>query len=159
VDFKTHGWKKASDFFRVRDEAIAQLQLYAIAVREALHMDAHSAYVHFLAPKAPPDDLRKEGVSDEVRVDVSPKKIGEMKSRIQRTVGEIKQSIEKKRFALAGSETGHCERCDFRMFCPGYKKWDTSDKVTPRPPDPEVARELEMQLVEEELNARQEPKQ
>jgi DNA helicase-2/ATP-dependent DNA helicase PcrA len=159
VDFKTHGWKKVSDFFRVRDQAIAQLQLYAIAVREALHMDAHSAHVHFLAPKPPPDDLKKEGVSDEVRVDVSPKKIGEMKSRVQRTVGDIKRSIEKRHFALDGCKTGHCERCDFRQFCPGYKKWDTSDKVTPRPPDPEAARELEIQLVEEEVNARQESKQ
>src|SRR5258708_7195855 len=98
VDFKTHGWKKATDFFRSRDDAIAQLQLYAIAVREALHMEPHSAQVHFLCPKPPPDDLKKEGVTEDVRVDISQLRLAEMRSRVQGTVGEIKKSIEKKGF-------------------------------------------------------------
>jgi DNA helicase II / ATP-dependent DNA helicase PcrA len=153
VDFKTHGWKKASDFFRVRDEAAAQLQLYAVAVREALHMDAQSAYVHFLVPKPPPNDLKKEGVNEDVKVDITPAKVSEMKSRVQRTVGEIKQSIEKRRFELKGWTTGHCPRCDFKDFCPGYEKWKSTDKITPRPPLREAAREVEIQLIEEEIDA------
>jgi ATP-dependent DNA helicase UvrD/PcrA len=157
VDFKTHGWKRSSDFFRSRDEAIAQLQLYAIAVREALHMEPRFAQVHFLGPKPPPEDLKKEGVTEKVRVDISTQRLTEMKSRVQDTVGEIKKSIEKKHFDLNGSTTGHCPRCDFQSFCPGYRKWEATDKITPRPPSKEEARELEMQLIEEEVNARTKP--
>lgn len=158
IDFKTHGWKKATDFFRSRDDAVAQLQLYAIAVREALHMEPRSAQVHFLCPKPPPDDLKKEGVSEDVRVDISPQKLSEMRSRVQGTVGEIKQSIEDREFDLRGCKTGHCPRCDFKTFCPGYRKWDKTDKTTPRPPGLEEARELEIRLIEEEIDAGPESK-
>lgn len=154
VDFKTHGWKRASDFFRSRDEAIAQLQLYAIAAREALHMEPRMANVHFLGPNPPPEDLKKEGVTEEVRVDISVQRLTEMKLRVQDTVGEIKSSIEKKHFDLKGCKTGHCPRCDFQVFCPGYRQWEAIDKVTPRPLAKEDARESEMQLIEEEVNAR-----
>jgi DNA helicase-2/ATP-dependent DNA helicase PcrA len=157
VDFKTHGWKKASDFVRKRDEAIAQLQLYAIAVGQALHMDPRFAQVHFLSPRPPPEDLKKEGVTEEVHVDISTRRLNEMKSRVQDTVREIKGSIEKKHFDLKGCTTGQCERCDFLEFCPGYRMWKATDKITPRPPAKEEARELEMQLIEEELNARSKP--
>jgi len=153
VDFKTHGWKKATDFFRSRDDAIAQLQLYAIAVREALHMEPHSAQVHFLCPKPPPDDLKKEGVDEDVQVDISPRRLAEMRSQIQETVADIKKSIEGKEFDLKGCKTGHCPRCDFKAFCPGYRKWDKTDKITPRPPAAEEARELEIRLIEEEVDA------
>lgn len=154
VDFKTHGWKRASDFFRSRAEAVAQLQLYAIAVREALHMEPHSAQVHFLCPKPPPTDLKKEGVSEEVVVDISKPQLAEMKRRVQNTVGEIKQSIEQKRFDFKGCATGHCPRCDFRLFCPGYRKWEMTDRITPRPPEPGEAREIEIELIQEEVDAR-----
>jgi DNA helicase II / ATP-dependent DNA helicase PcrA len=154
VDFKAHGWKRASDFFRARNEAVAQLQLYAIAVREALHMEPRTAQVHFLTPKPPPADLKLEGVTEDVKVDISPQQLNRMRARIQSTVLEIKNSIEKRHFALKGCATGHCPRCDFRRFCPGFRTWEALDKVTPRPPAPEEARELEIQLIEEELNAR-----
>jgi DNA helicase-2/ATP-dependent DNA helicase PcrA len=157
VDFKTHGWKKATDFFRSRDDAIAQLQLYAIAVREALHMEPRCAQVHFLCPKSPPDDLKKEGVTEDVRVDISQQRLAEMRSRVQGTVAEIKQSIETKEFDLKGCNTGHCPRCDFKTFCPGYRRWDKTDKITPRPPAAEEARELEIRLIEEEIDAGPKP--
>lgn len=153
VDFKTHGWKHASEYFRSRDDATAQLQLYAIAVREALHMEPHSARVHFLGPRPPPEDLEKEGVLEDVDVDVSEEPLQGMRSRIQSTVSDIKASIEDKRFELKGCKTGHCPRCDFKEFCPGYRTWDKLDKVTPRPPDKTEAREIEIQLIEEEVDA------
>lgn len=153
VDFKTHGWKRPSDFFRSRDEAIAQLQLYAIAVREALHMEPRSAKVHFLGPNPPPDDLKKEGVSEEVSVDISKKQLTAMRIRVQETVGNIKKSIEKRNFELKGCSTGQCRNCDFNSFCPGYKKWKANDPITPRPPDKGERRELEIQLIEDEIDA------
>lgn len=156
VDFKTHGWKRASDFFRSRDDAITQLQLYAIAVRDALHMEPRSAQVHFLGPKPPPEDMKKEGVTEEVHVDISKKSLTEVKGRVQKTVTEIKKSIETKRFELNGCKTGHCERCDFNSFCPGYEKWKATDKITPRPPPKETSRELEIEFIEDEIDARPE---
>jgi DNA helicase-2/ATP-dependent DNA helicase PcrA len=157
VDFKTHSWKTASEFFRSRNEAVAQLQLYAIAAREALHMDPRSALVHFLSPKPPEEYLKREGATERVQVDISAPQLRGMKSRVQDTVGEIKKSIETKHFDLKGCTTGHCARCDFREFCPGYRMWKATDKITPRPPAREEARELEMQLIEEEVNARSKP--
>lgn len=153
VDFKTHGWRKASDFFRSRDEAIAQLRLYAIAVREALHMEPHSAQVHFLGPKEPPEDLRKEGIREKVEVDISEQQLTDTLTRVQNTVSEIKEDIRDKRFELRGCDSGHCPRCDFREFCPGYRRWNAQDRTTPRPPDIEESRELDIKLVEEETNA------
>ena len=153
IDFKTHGWKKASDFFRNRDDAIAQLRLYAIAVREALHMEPHSAQVHFLGPREPTEDLRKEGVREKVEIDISERRLSEMLSRVQGAVSEIKKGIEKKRFELKGCDSGHCPHCDFRSFCPGYRKWKAKDRTTPRPPDADASRELEISLIEEEIDA------
>ena len=157
VDFKTHGWKKASDFFRSSDEAIAQLRLYAIAVREALHMEPHSAHVHFLGPREPPEDLRKDGVSEKIEVDITPGQLSETLGHVQSTVRSIKDDIREKRFELKGCENGHCPRCDFRSFCPGYRQWEASDRTTPRPANPEESRELEIKRVEEETNARSKP--
>ncbi len=153
VDFKTHGWKKASDFFRSREEAVAQLRLYAIAVHEALHMEPHSAHVHFLVPKAPPEDLRKEGVKERVEIDISPERLSETRAKVQDTVSSIREDIRKKAFELRGCESGHCPRCDFRSFCPGYRKWEATDRTSPRPPDPEVGRELEIRQIAEDTDA------
>jgi len=157
VDFKTHGWKKASDYFRSREEAVAQLRLYAIAVRQALHMEPHSARVQFLTPKEPPDDLRKEGVQERVEVDISPERLSETLVQIQNTVGNIREDIREKKFELKGCESGHCPRCDFRSFCPGYRKWEAKDRTTPRPPDPEDSRELEIRQIAEETDAGSSP--
>ena len=153
VDFKTHGWKKASDYFRSRDEAVEQLRLYAIAVREALHMEPHSAHVHFLGPHAPPEDLQKEGVLEKIEVDVTDGQLSRTRNLVQTTVNDIKDGIREKRFELKGCKSGHCPRCDFRSFCPGYRQWEKADRTTPRPPDPEAARELEIRTIEEETHA------
>lgn len=153
VDFKTHGWKKASDFIRSRDEAAAQLRLYAVAVRQALHMDPHSAHVHFLVPKEPPDDLKREGVEERIEVDISPKQLSNTLKRVQKTVGDIRKDIREKTFELRGCKTGHCQRCDFRSFCPGYRRWEATDRTTPRPPNPEHSRENEILQVAEEADA------
>jgi hypothetical protein len=116
-------------------------------------MEPQSAQVHFLCPKPPPDDLKKEGVTEDVRVDISQQRLAEMRFRVQGTVVEIKHSIEKKEFDLKGCKTGHCPRCDFKTFCPGYRTWDQTDKITPRPPAVEEARKLEIRLIEEEIDA------
>ena len=153
VDFKTHGWKKASDFFRSRDDAAAQLRLYAIAVRQALHMEPRSAHVHFLVPKEPPPDLKGEGVEERIEVDISPEHLSDTLGRVQETVGSIRKDIRNKRFELKGCETGHCPRCDFRSFCPGYRRWEALDRTTPRPPKPEDSRENEIRLIAEDADA------
>jgi hypothetical protein len=116
-------------------------------------MEPHMARVHFLGPSPPPEDLKREGVSEDVDVDISKEHLEEMRGRIQNTVADIKASIEGKCFELKGCRTGHCPRCDFNEFCPGYRTWEKLDKVTPRPPSKKEVREIEIQVVEEEVNA------
>ena len=154
VDFKTHSWRKASDFFRNCEEATSQLQLYAIAVRKALHMEPYSAHVYFLGPEELDKDLQDEGVREKVVVDVGDDQLTKARARIQNTVTSIKENIQTKHFEQGGCKSGHCPNCDFRVFCPGYQKWDTEDRTTPRPPKPEEGRELEIRLIEEETDAR-----
>jgi len=154
VDFKTHSWRKTSDFSRDRQQAANQLRLYALAVQAALHMEPLSARVHFLGPKELPEDLKNEGVLEKVEVNIGKDQLDEALHRVRRTVGKIKDNIREQKFELKVHKEGHCQQCDFRLFCPGYQQWERIDQTTPRPLTPDEDRELEITLTEQETNAR-----
>ena len=154
VDFKTHRWAKAEDFFRKKDEVTDQLRNIRPSGRKALGFEkATTARAHFLSTKSPSEDLRQQGVQEMVEVDVSPDELKKIREKIRQTVVGIQDSIKAKRFELKGSETGHCPRCDFREICPGYKVWDKKDRTTPRPISKDEAREKEMLQIMEEVDA------
>jgi len=159
VDFKTHRWTKAEDFFRKSNEVTDQLRIYALAVRKALGFEATKARAHFLSTRAPSADLVQQGVQEMVEVDVSPKELEKIREKIRQTVTGIQDSIKVKHFELKGPDTGHCPRCDFLDICPGYKTWDKKDRTTPRPLPKDEARAEEMLHITDEINARETSKQ
>ena len=153
VDFKTHRWRDLESFLESKKSVESQLQLYALAVKKALGFDARTARAHFLSPKEPDADLRSQGVSDVVEVDVSPEQQVRIREKVSTAVSQITTSIASGSFGLAGCQSGHCPKCDFRTICPGFTRWLEADQVTPRPGTPDVRRAEEMRLVKEDVDA------
>ena len=152
VDFKTHNWSKKREAYESVKRAVEdQLRLYSVAAGQALNFDANDAKAHILSPKPPPDEMMKKGVTEVINVDVSELKKREILEKVSKTVAEIRETrIESKRFAFRGCESGACEDCDFRVICPGYKIWDKTDDITPRPPSLEEGWLSEVRIVEKE---------
>lgn len=153
VDFKAHRWSDDESFAIKKMEAEAQLRLYAVAVGKAWNLDAKEAFAHFLSPTPPSADLVQRGVQERVSVDVSQPARLSIQRKIGDTVSEIQQFAASRNFPMSGIQNGSCRRCDFRTFCPGFERWKEADKTTPRPPDPEAERQMEMSLVEMDVDA------
>lgn len=158
IDFKTHRWRDIEAFQRARHDVENQLRLYAIAARGALGLDVQRAQAHFLSPVSPSAELLKRGAKECIEVDISQLQQEVMSSGVSLAVQGIRESLSSQKFAFSGSRNGHCPRCDFRQFCPGFREWDTSDRVKPRPDAPEVDRESELRLIMEDLDAGEKPK-
>ena len=154
VDFKTHKWKSADTFFQRKHEVETQLRLYALAVGQSFAFDASKGLAHFLSPHAPSPELVHQGVEETIEVDVSETEQRRTRNLIKQAVDGIQTSLMSgTHFARKGPVSGHCENCDFRVICPGYKDWDRTNRTKPRPPSPENSREDELRLVEEEGDA------
>lgn len=153
VDFKAHKITKVEEFQKLRIAVERQLRLYAIGVRYAFPYEPASATAHIVAPNPPSPELIAQGVNDHIAVDVSTPERQRTLVEVRNTVAAIKQSIETQCFTRKGPETGYCQRCEFRLFCPGYKEWRARDRVSPAPPRPEEERESEVDIVMEEQGA------
>lgn len=143
VDFKTHRWEDAENFFRRVDEVTTQLRLYALAARAALDLAPQDSAAHFLSPNPPSRELRDQGVEERVTVDVSEELQEEVRSRVSSTVA----SIQDQQFPRRGAETGRCPECDFKMICPGFRQ-SAEEGQEPAPPD--AANESEIELIMDE---------
>ena len=153
VDFKTHHWGDVKDFLRRKEEVEAQLRLYSAAVGHSLGFESKEAYAHFLSPQAPPQGLVDQGVLERVDVDVSEESQQAVRGAVRRAVSGIQESVKQGSFRFEGVENGICNKCDFRLICPGFPRWQKFDRTTPRPGSREHEREIEIAMVAEDLNA------
>ena len=153
VDFKAHHWEDADSFLRRKREVEAQLRLYSVAVGQSWGFESKKAYAHFLSPLPPSQDLIDQGVQDRVEVDVSDESQASVRQAVRKAVSGIQEAVRHGRFALEGVDNGTCKKCDFRVICPGFTRWQRIDRTTPRPGSSELERELEISMVEEDLNA------
>ena len=153
VEFKTHHWREIDEFEKSKTSAEAQLRLYALAVREALGLNAQTARVHFLSPSKIPDHLAAAGASDTVATDISDDKKEEARADIKNTIEKIRFAIKNNRFDLSGCENDSCKHCDFYKICPGSHKWRKLNRVTPHPLDLDESHSQEMLYVEEDVYA------
>lgn len=147
VDFKTHGWNRIDEFKMVRDDASTQLQLYTVAVKEALGLDTKKAKAFFLSQQPPSSELVSEGAAEQVDVDISPKAQQAVKEKVREAVQGIRDSVDRHSFDMTGCDKGRCRKCDFRVICPGFNRWKKIDKNSIRPGTPEEERTREMQLI------------
>lgn len=151
VDFKAHKISSRQQFDELREQVERQLRLYASAVRYAFPYEAASATAQLVTPDEPALELRNQGVSDRIAIDVSVARQEEALENVRAAVAGIKESLEQQSFSCAGPRTGWCKRCDFRTFCPGYRSWRSNDPSSPSPPSPLEEREIEVdQIIEEE---------
>jgi hypothetical protein len=104
-------------------------------------------------PAPPTRELAKQGVVDQIPVDVSEALRDSALEEVRSAVAGIKESIEKKCFERQGPQNRKCPKCDFRKFCPGFREWRSLDKSSPAPPDPVEEREAEVDVVMEEQRA------
>ena len=153
VDFKAHRWGDAEGFKRRKSEVEAQLRLYSVAVGWSWGFESKAAYAHFLNPLPPSQDLIDQGVEERVTVDVSEESQISVRKAVRTAVTEIQSSVKYGRFPLNGADDGICHKCDFRVICPGFTRWQGIDRTTPRPGPLEFDREMEISMVEEDLNA------
>jgi DNA helicase-2/ATP-dependent DNA helicase PcrA len=153
VDFKAHRWRNVSSFESARANVEMQLQMYAVAARRALNLDPQIGQAHFLNPHEPPEELRRQGVSDLIEIDVSPVKQEEVRRRVSEAVQGIRSAIETRDFPLKGCLTGACRTCDYREFCPGFRRWKATEKTKPLPRTRDEEREREAKFIEEDVGA------
>lgn len=153
VDFKAHRWHDANSFLVRKKEVEAQLRLYSVAVEHSWGLDPKKAYAHFLNPMPPSKDLMDQGVQERVDVDVSEDSLKAVRRQVRSAVTGIQDAVKKDDFPFGGVTSRICDKCDFRLICPGFSQWKNVDKTTPRPGSLERERELEIALVAEDLNA------
>lgn len=153
VDFKAHRWGDANSFQIRKKEVEAQLRLYSVAVGHSWGFESKEAYAHFLNPRPPSQDLIDQGVQERVVVDVSEKSQHAVREAVRTAVTGIQEAVRHGRFAFGGVGKGICYKCDFRMICPGFPRWQKADRTTPRLGSIEQERGVEIAMVEEDLNA------
>ena len=153
VDFKAHHWGDADSFLKRKKEVEAQLRLYSVAVGRSWGFESTEAYAHFLSPLPPSQILIDQGVQERVDVDVSEEAQTSVQGAVRTAVSEIQEAVRHGSFSLGGVANGICNKCDFRVICPGFPIWRGIDTTTPRPGSLEHERELESSMVEEDLNA------
>jgi DNA helicase-2/ATP-dependent DNA helicase PcrA len=153
VDFKAHRVTSVETFNELRHQAERQLRLYASAVRYAFPYEPAVATAQLVTPLPPTPELARQGVTDQIPVDVSQANQEMALGEVRAAVNAIKRGLGAQCFAKRGPETGWCRRCDFRTFCPGYRVWQSRDRTSPRPPPPAEEREAEVDLVLEEQGA------
>lgn len=160
VDFKTNKIKDIKDYETVKAAVEDQLRLYSAAAGHALNFEASDARAHILSRQAPEESLARQGVTEVIKVDVSDPEREKILDKVSSSVEEIRKSRkEGNSFDFKGCKSGACARCDFRVICPGYKKWKEHDKITPRPPSLEEGWLEEIQEAEKEwLDARKKAK-
>lgn len=153
VDFKAHRIRSVEAFEKLRQNAERQLRLYASAVRYAFPYEPAVATAQIVTPRAPAAELRAQGVTDQISVDVSQVLRDQALEQVRKAVFDIRQSIETQRFPRLGPEKQACPACDFRVFCPGALEWGKRNASSPPPNDPIEEREAEVDIVMEEQSA------
>jgi DNA helicase-2/ATP-dependent DNA helicase PcrA len=127
IDFKTHRWESIEKFEKDKAQVEDQLQLYAVGAGEALRLEADEARAHFLSPSGPEEDLREQGASEVVSVDISSSAKEEILERVGDAVAKIKDSVAAGDFELEGWKNDVCPDCDFRLICPGFELYEDFD--------------------------------
>ena len=146
VDFKTHRWDEAENFWRRVAEVTTQLRLYALAARAALNLNPQDAAAHFLSPNPPPQKLSADGVEERVSIDVSESAQRAVRERVSQTVADI----QAQKFPRLGAKTGRCPKCDFQAICPGFRE-GADEAASPAAPSSSSEREIKMVMNEQDL--------
>jgi DNA helicase-2/ATP-dependent DNA helicase PcrA len=154
VDFKAHRLTSFEEYEHLRHNVDRQLKLYASAVNYAFPFETTSAVAQLITPSPPSPDLVRKGVSDRIEVDVSAEAQVAALAEVRSAVSGIKTSLRSQKFERCGPSNGACQKCDFRDFCPGAREWREINKSAPTPFSVEIAREIEVDIVMDEVNAR-----
>jgi DNA helicase-2/ATP-dependent DNA helicase PcrA len=105
IDFKTGIPEDDGELAQRIQSVDMQLRLYAIAVRNALNMEAHRAIAHFLSPDR--EHIRQEINIEEQRLD-----------EIRDEVGQAVRNIVNGVFPRRPRNADRCQRCDNTKICP-----------------------------------------
>jgi DNA helicase-2/ATP-dependent DNA helicase PcrA len=152
VEFKTQKWRELAEFLERKGEAEIQLGIYASASRRSLGLDPRMAAAHFLSPAGPNDELRRQGVTERVEVDVSDAQQERIRTMIRDAVLDIKRGMGANDFARSGCARGRCPKCDFRLICPGYIVHARTGSAPVRPRTIEEERDEELNRIEEDAS-------
>ncbi len=154
VDFKAKRISR-ENYNEIKQAAEDQLRLYAAGVHYGLSKTPGNAVAHIVAPRDLPKEL--SDLQERIEVDVSEEARAEVLGKVSSTVEAIRNSIETNEFRCSGVQNGACKRCDFRVFCNGYKDFKRA-AITPEPStNPFDDREAEVDELIEDMNAGEEP--
>ena len=152
VDFKSRSISTKSEYDAIASAAEDQLRLYALGVRHALFMEPAEAAVHVIAHSPWPEELKKEGLTERIPIDVSEVSREGTRVKIADTVGKIREGLSGRDFRRTGVVNRECGQCDFRMFCKGFDQFMRIDKSAVEI-SPEEAQEYEVDQLMERTDA------
>lgn len=148
IDFKAKRIDSREEYEATASSVRDQLQLYALGVNYALSKEAGHAAAHIISHKGLPKELKDAGLDERIPVDVSPLAQSEVRKKIGATVVQIRESIGQQKFKYSGAVDGQCKRCDFRVFCKGYRAPKKGGGKTVTSPEEDQAKEVD-QLMED----------
>ena len=153
VDFKTKRIETKEEYEAIAASVQDQLQLYALGVHYAFSKDPGHASAHIISHAELPDALKKEGFSERIPIDVSPKAREKARKKVGATVAQIREGLARQSFRRTGVSNGKCDRCDFRVFCRGYDELRAKQKFSTGETTPEEDRTAEVDQLMEDVSA------
>lgn len=151
IEFKTKRIKTKDEFDEILEKIQDQIQLYAVGVEYAYSEGPDNAAAHIISHT---DQIEQFADSPRIPIDISPQARENVKKKIRKTIARIKANMNSGKYDQTGVTSGICGSCDFRNFCSGYNKLQSTSALSIANSTPEEDQKEEVDQIMESIHAR-----
>lgn len=151
IEFKTKRIETKDEFNEILEKIRDQIQLYAVGVEYAHSAEPDNAAAHIISHT---DQIEQFADSPRIPIDISPQAREKVRKKIRKTIARIKANMSSGKYAQTGVTSGNCRRCDFRNFCSGYNRFQSTSELSIANSTPEEDQKEEVDQIIESIHAR-----